>query len=214
MFCMRDMFVLRYSDCLKKVLLLLSIMVIVPSCATKDTKDEALPVLNSDIVISEKYGIDDLINEKFMQAIDFIKDDHYDFAIPLLLEVTQSTSRHSAPYINLGIAYSKVGKINEAEESLLKALSINPTHPVANNELGIVYRQMGAFEKAKEAYERVIKSYPLFIPARKNMGILCDLFMKDLNCAIEHYQAYLNIKKDDKSVKIWLQDLKRRAGTK
>lgn len=61
-------------------------------------------------------------------------------------------------------------------------------------------------------YEKVIKVYPQFLPARKNLGILCDLFMADLECAISHYETFLKFQPNDKEVKIWLVDLKRRAG--
>ena len=41
---------------------------------------------------------------------------------------------------------------------------------------------------------------------------MCDLFMNDLGCAIEQYEAYLNVRPGEKEVGIWLADLKKRAG--
>jgi tetratricopeptide (TPR) repeat protein len=165
-----------------------------------------------DIVISEEFGIDTDLSEKFNQAVKKISSKKYDEAIELLIEVTSKTDKHSAPYINLAIAYSETGKIKDAENVLLKAVKINPTHPVTNNELGLVYRKTGRFSEAKKIYEHVIKNHPQFLPARKNLGILCDLFMNDLGCAIEQYEAYLNVRPYEKNIKIWLTDLKRRAG--
>ena len=75
-----------------------------------------------------------------------------------------------------------------------------------------MYRKTGRFSEAKNIYENIIKNYPQFLPARKNLGILCDLFMNDLDCAIEQYDIYLKIRPNDKDIKIWLTDLKRRAG--
>ena len=191
---------------------LMLIMIFLASCATtRETTDNSLP---QDIEIREEYGVDDDINSKFEQAVELIKQEQYKDAIVLLEEVTDQSKKHSAPYVNLGIAYLKLGKIEESEESLLKALKINPDHPVTNNELGMVYRKSGRFKEAKKVYEYVLTKYPFFLPARKNIGILCDLFMKDLVCAIEHYEAYLKIKTGDKNVKIWLKDLKQRAGVK
>lgn len=164
------------------------------------------------IIINEEYGVDEAITEKFNQAVKLIQEDKNEEAVKLLLEVTSNSKKHSAPYINLGIAYLKLGKVDESEEQLLKALAISPDHPVANNELGLVYRKSGRFAEAKKVYQHVVDQYPLFLPVRKNYGILCDLFMKDLHCAIEQYQAYLKQKPDNKEMKIWLTDLKRRAG--
>ena len=167
---------------------------------------------SDDIVISEEYGIDTDLSEKFKLAVKHIDNKKYDEAIELLIDVTSNTNKHSAPYINLAIAYSETGKIKDAENTLLKAIKINPTHPVTNNELGLVYRKTGRFPKAKETYENIIKHYPQFLPARKNLGILCDLFMNDLDCAIKQYEAYLNVRPNEKEMTIWLTDLKRRAG--
>ena len=78
--------------------------------------------------------------------------------------------------------------------------------------MGLLYRKTGRFTDAKKTYENVIKVFPQFLPARKNLGILCDLFMNNLECAIEQYKAYLSINSNDKKMKIWLADLERRTG--
>jgi len=199
----------RYRS--KYIPVLLTLLLTACTTTEKKIEDSSLP---RDIEIKEEFGVDDEVNSKFEQAVDLIREEQYKEAIVLLEEVTQKTSKHSAPYVNLGIAYLKLGKAEESEKNLQMALKINPDHPVTNNELGMVYRKTGRFNEAKKVYEHVIKKYPYFLPARKNIGILCDLFMKDLNCAIKHYDAYLKIKKDDKNVKLWLKDLQRRAGVK
>lgn len=179
------------------------------ACATSKN---VVVIDSDDIVISEEYGIDTELNDKFHQAVKLMKAKKYAMAIELLVDVTDKTQKHSAPYINLAIAYSEIGKIKEAEKILDRAIKINPKHPVTNNELGLLYRKTGRFSDAKNIYENVISIYPQFLPARKNLGILCDLFMADLECAISHYEIFLKFQPDDKEVGIWLVDLKRRAG--
>lgn len=189
------------------VILLLALMLGACGTTSKKTSFDT-----DDIVITEEFGIDTYLSDKFNQAVVHIKNKKFDEAIELLVDVTSQTDKHSAPYINLAIAYSETGKIKDAEKVLLKALTINPLHPVTNNELGLVYRKSGRFAEARITYERVIKNYPQFLPARKNLGILCDLFMNDLGCAIEQYEAYLNVRPEEKEMSIWLADLKKRAG--
>lgn len=191
---------------------LILMVTLLTSCMVAGTKEEASD--ERDIVILEEYGVDADVTKKFNQSVELISQKEYEKAVALLIEVTARTDKHSAPYVNLGVAYSKLGKIEEAEENLLKALKINPNHPVTNNELGIIYRQSGRFDEAKKAYEGVISRYPRFLPAIKNLGILCDIFMEDLECAIEQYAAYLKFSPDEKNIKIWLTDLQRRAGRK
>lgn len=189
----------------KHLILLLATMM--AACATNKN---SVVVETDEIVISEEFGIDTELSEKFNQAVIHIGNKNYETAIELLIEVTNKTKKHSAPYINLALAYSSIGKVQQAEKVLLRAIKINPQHPVTNNELGLLYRKTGRFSDAKKTYEKVIKNYPQFLPARKNLGILCDLFMKDLDCAISHYEAFLKYQPKDKKVKIWLVDLKRR----
>lgn len=188
------------------------VLILVVGLTACGTSSKLTNITTDDIEISEEFGIDTDLAEKFNLAVKHLNNKKYDDAIELLVTVTNNTDKHSAPYINLGLAYSATGKIKEAEDILLKAVKINPAHPVTNNELALVYRKTGRFSEAKTTYENVIKNYPQFLPARKNLGILCDLFMKDLACAIEQYEAYLNLRPNEKEVKIWFTDLKRRAG--
>ena len=195
-----------------KSILMLILALMLGACGTSSKITKETKFTTDDIVISEEFGIDTDLTKKFNQATKHIEKKEYEAAIELLIEVTNKTDKHSAPYINLAIAYSETGKIQDAENTLLKAIKINPAHPVTNNELALVYRKTGRFSEAKKTYENIIKNFPQFLPARRNLGILCDLFMNDLGCAIEQYKTYLSIRPNEKDMKIWLTDLKRRAG--
>jgi tetratricopeptide (TPR) repeat protein len=124
--------------------------------------------------------------------------------------VAQRSPGHTAPHINLAMAYEKMGKLPAAEESIKKALELNPEHPVANTEYGLLYRKTGRFAEARQAYERTLKQYPDFLAARKNLGILCDMYLRDLECALTQYQVYSTAMPDDKAVRVWIADLEQR----
>jgi tetratricopeptide (TPR) repeat protein len=124
--------------------------------------------------------------------------------------VAQRSPGHTAPHINLAMAYEKMGKLPAAEESIKKALELNPEHPVANTEYGLLYRKTGRFAEARQAYERTLKQYPDFLAARKNLGILCDMYLRDLECALTQYQVYSTAMPDDKTVRVWIADLEQR----
>jgi tetratricopeptide (TPR) repeat protein len=162
------------------------------------------------IEITQNIGVDPEIKEEFDTAIALLNDEKYPEAIRLLKGITGKTSNFTAPYINLGIAYARTGEMDKAEETLKKALEINAQHPVVNNELGIVYRKTGQYKKAREHYKLVVDTYPEFLPAHKNLGVLCDIYMRDLECALQQYEEYLKRKPDDETVKIWMADVKSR----
>jgi tetratricopeptide (TPR) repeat protein len=162
------------------------------------------------IVISENYDVDTGIRKEFQSAVELLNEEKYPDAIKLLKDITDKSSKFTAPYINLGIAYARTGDMENAEENLKKALAINNRHPVALNELGLVYRKTGQYQRAREEYESVLDVYPDFLPARKNLGVLCDIYIQDLNCALKQYEEYLKRVPEDPKIKIWIADVKNR----
>lgn len=133
--------------------------------------------------------------------------------ISMLVRVTESEPAAIAPHIDLGIAYARAGELDQAEQSLGRALAINPDHPVANNELGIVLRRKGRFSEARAAYEKALAISPGFHFAHRNLAILCDLYLADAGCAIAHYEAYSRAVPEDPDAGKWIADLKARSGT-
>ena len=77
-------------------------------------------------------------------------------------------------------------------------------------ELGLVYRKTGRYKEARTLYESLLSMYPDYLPAHKNLGVLCDIYIQDLRCALDQYQAYLDGMPDDEKVKIWVADVKSR----
>ncbi|RFA26219.1 hypothetical protein CAI21_17195 [Alkalilimnicola ehrlichii] len=150
----------------------------------------------------------------FARALTHLQAEEYDKGIEILTALAEhpEAGKSTAPHINLAMAYRNLQELDKAESHLKKALAINPKHPVANSEYAMVLRQGGRFQEAREAYERVLEAYPEFLPARRNLGILCDLFIGDLNCALEHYDIYHAAVPDDDDVALWIADLRMRLG--
>jgi len=184
------------------------------ACSTAATNQPEAAALQAEngFSIPEKASVSASLRAKFDSAMHLLDQGVYDKGIAMLADVTEAAPDVAALHIDLGIAYGKVGDFEHAEASINKALEINPRHPVANNELGILYRKTGRFELARKSYEKALDAYPDFHFARRNLAILCDVYLSDLNCALENYQAYRQEVSDDNDVDIWIADLRKRLG--
>lgn len=180
--------------------------VMLQSCAIEKSNTKKDDVFNKRIIID----VDSDVNDDFDKALVFLKQSDFDQAVVLLNNVIQQEKRLPAPYVNLGIAHARKNELDMAEKYLLMATELETEHPIANNELGLVYRRSGRFEEAKKAYKNALSGYPNYLPAIKNLGILCEIYMRDLECALEQFEEYQSYMPEDKSVSIWILDLKRR----
>ena len=148
----------------------------------------------------------------FDAALRLLGEGENERGIKRLLEVTEAAPQLVAGHLNLGIAYARSEAFQQAEASLRRALELSPKHPAVHNELGIVLRRQGRFGEARESYERALDAAPDYHFARRNLAILCDLFLSDVACALEHYERYATAVPEDDKVAIWIVDLRNRTG--
>jgi Tfp pilus assembly protein PilF len=165
-------------------------------------------------IITEAPTMDQASRRDFDRAVAMLQDQDYGRAIDLLEKVIEQSPGVTAPYIDIAIAYGHVGKPSLAEGHLKTALALFPEHPVASNEYGLLCRKNGRFAEARAIYEKAIARFPEYYPLHRNLGILCDLYLNDSACAIEHYEIYSNARPQDTQVKLWLADLRDRLGRK
>lgn len=163
-------------------------------------------------IITEVPTMDMASRRDFDRAVAMLKDQDYGQAIDLLEKVIKQSPGVTAPYIDIAIAYLRVGKPEQAEKHLQTALTLFPGHPVACNEYGLLYRKTGRFAEARAIYEKAIASFPEYYPLHKNLGILCDLYLNDPACALEHYEIYSKATPKDAQVKLWIADVRARLG--
>lgn len=184
-------------------------MLLLFGCAAEQPKkvevQPVMPVAKVVVISAEARG-------EFDAAMSHIKAEEYDAGVARLRKAAEAAPNTPVPSVNLALVYKKTGKLKQAEDSLKQALSIDPDNPVANNELALLYRKAGKFKEAKLIYEKMLGSFPDFRLVHKNLGILCDLYLRDYSCALAHYVFYSDASPEDKTVKIWIADLQKRMG--
>ena len=160
--------------------------------------------------VTEVVSITGDLRGRYREALSLLARDDFESGIALLVEVAERAPDATAPFVDLGIAYGRTGAFEKAEASFKHALASTPDHPVAHNELGIVYRKQGNFAAARQSYQQALEIYPGFHYARRNLAVLCDLYLADSECALEHYEIYRESVAKDREVDIWISDIRSR----
>ena len=201
---------------------LLMVLSVLAGCATDGKVKPALVVREPFVerldngregfIIKEVPQMDATSRRDFERAVAMLNDQEYGQAITLLEKVIEQSPSVTAPYINMAIACQHIGKLEQAEEHIKTALLLIPEHPVACNEYGLLYRKTGRFAEARAIYEKALSIFPDYYPVHKNLGILCDLYLNDPACALDHYEIYSEARPEDKKVKTWIADLRVRLG--
>ena len=151
-------------------------------------------------------------NQQFYEeAIAALKGGDTPLALELLLQVSADAPDKPFVFTNLGLAYFKLQKLDLAEQSFQRAVELNAKDAVAHNHLGILQRHKGQFEDARSRYQRAIEINGDYARAYLNLGILFDIYLQDLEQALQHYRKYQSlITKEDSQVAGWIVDIERR----
>ena len=193
--------------------------VFIAGCSTTTSKPEPeIPAANLEVVeeigftITEQQVVGEEVDLDDQAALRLLEQGMVDEGIARLEYVIESAPDLAAPRIDLGVAYHIAGDLDAAEAALNQAIELNALHPVAHNELGIVYRKTGRFAEARASYEAALDIYPGYHYARRNLAVLCDLYLAEPACALQNYEAYMATVPNDEEVEIWMADLRLRMG--
>lgn len=147
---------------------------------------------------------------KYQSAIQLMQLGHLDAALKVFEAVSVMDPMLSGPQVNMGLIYLQQDKPQQAKAAFEEALKRKPDNATALMQLGIMQREAFELEAARDSYRKAVAAQPELANAHLNLAILCDIYLRDYGCALEHYQEYQRIKGDDEQVNNWVVDLKER----
>ena len=93
--------------------------------------------------------------------------------------------RNSTLSSNMGLAYQRTGKFEEAEEAYRQAILIDPDNTYAMNNLAVLHFRRGKYEESLAQSKAVLEKDASLIQALSNAALCCALTGRD-----EEYKAY------------------------
>jgi tetratricopeptide (TPR) repeat protein len=102
--------------------------------------------------------------------------------------------------------------LSEAEKTLRKTIAAYPKYAEGYRLLGrlLTESDLAEYKGAKEAYLKAIELEPGHVQTYKEIGSLCDRYLRQYEEAIGYYQEYLRRKGPEKEeVERWLEESKR-----
>jgi len=101
--------------------------------------------------------------------------------------VVDISPKHARGYANIGMTLVALGRYDEAEKNLIKAVGFDTTGISSLNNLGVIYSKTKQYDKAIELYKKIIGFNHNYVPAYVNLAnTYAD--MGNVGLAIETYR--------------------------
>ncbi len=141
-------------------------------------------------------------------AIEQVKNNKLDIAEKILKSYLEKNNDERAQ-LNLALIYVKTNKNQQAKQLLKSVLATDSNNSVALEHLAIIARREGQFKKSKSLYLKALENSNR--PSiHLNLAILLDLYLNELETALEHYKDYQsseNAEQDGIELDKWIADL-------
>jgi tetratricopeptide (TPR) repeat protein len=95
-----------------------------------------------------------------LQGVWYIQQEQYLQAATVLKWVTSQSPQNDLAWMNLGVAFNRLGALENAKEALTKATELAPRNAQYHFELGMVFAALGEYIKAPYELEQCILLAP------------------------------------------------------
>jgi serine/threonine protein kinase len=119
-------------------------------------------------------------------------------------EAIKLNPKHDFAYRNRGAAYYNLGKYERAISDYDEAIRLDPKDATAYNNRGNAYYNLGKYERAISDYDGAIRLNPNEAFTYYNKAVCLQENIKKYEEALEVWEKYLEVSKDDPKQKEWV----------
>jgi tetratricopeptide (TPR) repeat protein len=131
----------------------------------------------------------------FLKGNKLYGEQNYTEAAAAFEEAVKLTQLNWGYYLNLGLAYKKLDRKDDALAAFRKAVELSPGSYSANKELGEALGRGGSFEEAKTYYGKAVELSPDDPDAHYNLGA-CLTNTGETEAALGQFQKTAELKPD------------------
>ncbi len=177
--------------------------------------EKAAPVLPPNPYYEKIPATNEAARQQFQRGVAAMRNSNWSAAKTEFTGLAENQPNLSGPFLNLGIIARQKGDLKLAKQHFSHAIEVNPANQEAYNQLALLYRKQGEFKQAEATFLQAIKVWPGYADIQLNLGILYELYMGEMESALEHYQNYQQLQSEpDKKVSGWIIDLQRRVASR
>ncbi|MXW78574.1 MAG: tetratricopeptide repeat protein, partial [Gemmatimonadetes bacterium] len=86
------------------------------------------------------------------------------------LRLTRQNPTAPPAYYNLAVAYTQVGRYDEAQQNYAKALDLDPNYALAHDGLGLLAQRRGALDEAAAHFQKALDLDSTLAATSNNLG--------------------------------------------
>lgn len=150
-------------------------------------------------------------SKAYQKVLAAINNKKWDKAETLLIKLQSTYPELLSLQVITGWVHWQAGNAEKAEAQLEGLTKKKLYKPDAFVYLAVIYRQQGKFSKAESVYQKALKIWPGDPVLHKNLGILYELYLGQLENARASYRQAQELSFKDKQLDGWVKDLTRRT---
>lgn len=144
----------------------------------------------------------------YQLGLDAMAAKDYSGAMRLFTRFAERYPEKAGGFANLALIEFRDQQPQRALDLVTKSLELNPSSAQAHNLRAQIALHNGEINLALKHYRHAIEFDPQYAIAHYNLALLYDIYLRDVELALQHYQSYLaHHDEKDKETRDWAAHL-------